>query len=393
MADKVTETRVITAESCPCCGESLGNVRGHKTDRHYVMEMPPITVSVTEYISEEKTCPTCGRKVTAEFPYEAGASQQYGPNLKAFIVLLAETGMVAMGRVVQILEAVSGIPVSCGTVANTIEQCAKNLAEKVKSIKEAVKGAKVGHFDETGMRSQGRLKWLHTASTRLLTYLEIHKKRGKEAMDDIGILNDLKGTAVHDCLSAYWNYGCVHALCNAHLLRELAFIEETTGQGWAKELIGLLLEIKKAVDARRLSQKASLAKAELSKYAKRYSKLVEEGLKENPEQAKPEGRRGRAKQTKARLLLLRLSCRKEEYLRFATDFSIPFDNNQAERDFRMAKVKEKVSGCFRSEKGEKSFATIYSFIQTLKKNKVSVFDELVKVFKGDYSFPFQLVTE
>jgi transposase len=251
----------------------------------------------------------------------------------------------------------------------------------------------VGHFDETGMRSRGVLKWLHTASTGLLTYVQMHSKRGKEAMDDRGILNDFKGIAVHDCFFPYWKYGCVHALCNAHLLREITFIDETTGQRWAKEMIGLLLEIKKAVETRRMSKKTSLPKEELSRYIKRYTMLVEEGLKENPKQAKGEGKRGRAKQTKARLLLIRLLSRKEEYLRFAHDFSTPFDNNQAEREIRMAKVKEKVSGCFRSEKGEKSCTRIYSFIQTLKKNKVSVFGELVKVFKGNYSFPFQLVTE
>ena len=121
--------------------------------------------------------------------------------------------------------------------------------------------------------------------------------------------------------------------------------------------------------------------------------ILEEGLKISPEQPKPQGQRGRAKQTKARLLLIRLQEHRDEYLRFAVDFATPFDNNQAERDIRMAKVKQKVSGCFRSDKGEKSFATIYSFIQTLKKNRVTVFDELVKVFKGDYSFPFQLATE
>ena len=212
-------------------------------------------------------------------------------------------------------------------------------------------------------------------------------------MDDIGILADFKGTAVHDCLPSYWNYPCAHSLCNAHLLRELAFIEETTGQRWAKEMAELLLEIKKAVDGRRLCKKAFLPKVELSKYTKRYNKLVEEGLNENPERPRVAGRRGQAKQGKARGLLIRLREHKEEYLRFAVDFATPFDNNQAERDFRMAKVKQKVSGCFRSEKGEKSFAVIYSFIQTLKKNGASVFDELVKVFKGDYSFPFQLVTE
>ena len=235
--------------------------------------------------------------------------------------------------------------------------------------------------------------WLHTASTGTLTYLEIHKKRGTEAMDEIGILKDFKGTAVHDCLSSYWNYHCVHALCNTHLLRELAFIDERTGQSWAQEMIELLLEMKGAVDLRRMSNKAFLPKGELSKYIQRYTKIVEAGLIENPEQLKPEGRPGRAKQTKARLLLLRLHKRKEEYLRFANDFDCPFGNNQAERDFRMAKVKQKVSGCFRSDKGGKNFATIYSFIQTLKKNGVPVFGELVKVFKGDYSFPFQLRTE
>ena len=278
-------------------------------------------------------------------------------------------------------------------MANTIEKCAQRLEEPLKSIKETVKGAKVGYFDETGMRSQGGLKWLHTASTGRLAYLQMKEKRGKEAMDDIGVLNDFKGTAVHDCFSSYWNYECIHALCNAHLLRELTFIEETTGQRWAKEMIELLLEIKNAVEMRRMGEKTFLPKGEMSKYIKRYTKLVEAGLKENPEQCKPSGRRGRAKQTKARLLVLRLDERKDEYLRFATDFNCAFDNNQAERDIRMAKVKQKVSGCFRSDKGGKSFSTIYSFIQTLKKNGVSVYGELVKIFKGDYSFPFQLVSE
>jgi transposase len=194
MADKVTETKVVTPENCPCCGKSLGNVRSRKTHRHYVTEIPPVTANVTEYISEEKQCPGCGTVTQAEFPYEAKSAQQYGPNLKAIIVLLAETGMVAMNRVVQILEAVTGIRVSEGTVANVIEQCGKNLEGPVGSIKEAVKRAKVGHFDETGMRSGGTLRWLHTVSTRLMTFLQMHHKRGKEAMDDIGILPDFKGS-------------------------------------------------------------------------------------------------------------------------------------------------------------------------------------------------------
>jgi len=291
------------------------------------------------------------------------------------------------------VEAISGIAISNGTVANTIERCARNLEKPVKHIKDTVKGAKVGYFDETGMRSEGGLKWLHTASTGQLTYLEMNKKRGKEAMDEIGILNDFKGIAVHDCFASYRKYACVHALCNAHLIRELIFIEETTGQRWANEMIELLVEIKNSVGMRRIGKKSFLPKRELSKYIRRYNLLVEEGLSKNPEQSKPEGRRGKAKQSKARLLLLRLHEHKDEYLRFTVDLNCSFDNNQAERDIRMAKAKQKVSGCFRSDKGGKGFATICSFIQTLKKNRVSVFGELVKVFKGEYSFPFQLVTE
>ena len=136
MADMATETRVITPETCLCCGKDLGNVPGRKTGTHYVMETPPVTATVTEYINEEKICPTCGKRVSVEYPPEAAATQQYGPNLKAFIVLLSETGMVAMNRVVQILEAVTGMHISSGTVANTIEECAKNLEEPVKSICE-----------------------------------------------------------------------------------------------------------------------------------------------------------------------------------------------------------------------------------------------------------------
>jgi transposase len=327
------------------------------------------------------------------FPEEAGASQQYGPNLKALIVLLSESGMVAMKRVAEILEAILGIRLSEGTIANTLKACAARLEAPVQAIKEAIKGAKAGHFDETGMRSEGKLKWLHTASTRLLTYLEMKAKRGKEAMNEIGILNDFKGIAMHDALASYWNYTCCHALCNAHLLRELDFLDETTGQEWPNEMILLLLEIKQAVDDRRRAKETFLPKAVLQKFTHRYDCLVQEGLSINPEQVKRRGSRGRVKQTKARLLLLRLKDHKEEYLRFAINFSAPFDNNQAERDFRMAKVKQKVSGCFRSENGGNSFAVIYSFIQTIKKHCFSVFDQLVKVFKGDYSFPFQLATE
>jgi transposase len=393
MADKVTETKVITPEVCPCCGKDLGGVAGRKKETRYVMEIPRVRPTVTAIVAEEKICPECGQRTVVEFPAEAGGSQQYGPNLKALIVLLSESGMVAMKRVSEILEAILGMKLSEGTIANTLSECAAKLRKPVWELKDAIKEAKVAHFDETGMRSEGKLKWLHTASTGLLTYLELKRKRGKEAMDEIGVLSDFKGLAMHDALASYWNYSCKHALCNAHLLRELDYLDENTGQEWPKEMMLLLLEIKRTVDDRREAGETLLPEAVLQKFANRYDCLVKDGLSLNPEQTERTGRRGRIKQTKTRLLLLRLKEHKDEYLRFATDFRAPFDNNQAERDFRMAKVKQKVSGCFRSENGGKNFATIFSFIQTIKKNGFTVFDELVNVFKGNYYFPFQLATE
>jgi transposase len=185
-------------------------------------------------------------------------------------------------------------------------------------------------------------------------------------------------------------YECAHALCNAHVLRELIGVIEQTGQGWARRMIELLLEMKEEVEKYRGKGKEELSVYFGNKFSIAYDELVREGLKENPEAKKEAGKRGKAKQSKARLLAERLFLCKEEYLRFTNDFRIPFDNNQAERDFRISKVKQKVSGCFRSDSGAEAVAAIESFIQTGHKHHVNIGEELVKVFQGPYSFPFNL---
>jgi transposase len=306
--------------------------------------------------------------------------------------MLAEYGMVGFRRIQALLGSIFGVRISEGTIAGTVAECGKRLVGAVGAIKGAVLCARVVHFDETGMRNRGLLWWLHTASTKMYTYLTIHRKRGKEGMDSGGILPGFTGIGVHDCWAAYWVYGCTHALCNAHVLRELTGVLEGTGQEWANRMIGLLLEMKEAVEKYREKDEERLSAYLGRKFSERYDALVREGKEQNPRVEKEAGKRGKGKQSKERLLLERLEEYKGAYLRFAWDFRVPFDNNQAERDFRIAKVKQKVSGCFRSDSGAEAFAAIQSFIQTIHKHHLSIWEELVKVFQGPYSFPFDLIS-
>jgi transposase len=391
LSGDIKETIRLEPESCPCCGHGLGEVTGKKVETRYVHEIPRVAVETTVYESHEKTCPCCGTVSRGELPEAVRSTQQYGPNLKAYLVLLAEYGMVGFRRIRGILGSIFGLRISEGTIARVVVECGERLGGPVEKIKGAVLRAKVVHFDETGMRNDGVLWWLHTASTKLLTYLTIHRRRGKEGMDAGGILPEFEGIAVHDCWAAYWVYECVHALCNAHVLRELIGVVEGTGQGWAEGMIRLLLEIKEAVGRYRERGEEKVSGYLGRRYAERYDELVREGMGENPRVEKEAGKRGRAKQSKERLLVERLEEHKEEYLRFSRDFRVPFDNNQAERDFRIEKVKQKVSGCFRSDGGAEAFAVIQSFIQTVHKHDVSIWEELVKVFQGPYSFPFDLM--
>jgi transposase len=218
-----------------------------------------IKIETTRYDAYEVQCPCCGTVNCGTFPETVSGTQQYGPRLRAFMVMLMQYGMLSMNRLKIIMKSIFNVNVSEGTIAATVVNCAKKLEEPVKAIKEAVKKSKVAHFDETGMRNQGVLWWPRTASTALFTYLMIHKKRGNEAMDEMGILPDFTGVAVHDCLSSYWTYMCLHALCNAHLLRELIGIFENTKQEWPLKMLELLLEMKEAVEKYRQSDMYGLS--------------------------------------------------------------------------------------------------------------------------------------
>jgi len=275
-----------------------------------------------------------------------------------------------------VLAEVFGCPVSEATLERAVADCHARLAVTEAAIKQGVIDAAVAHFDETGVNINGTTSWLHVASTPRLTFYAVHQKRGKEALDAIGVAPQFRGRAVHDGLTSYGQYTqCAHALCNAHHLRELTFALEQLGQGWAKDLGDLLREIKQAVDDAQSQGRAALSAEVQQKFAWRYDGSLDEGVRMNPPSL-PTGKRGRPKRGKAGSLVDRLREHKEETLAFMADFTVPFDNNQAERDIRMTKVREKISGCFRTPTGAARFCRIRGYISTLRKQGMPLLSAL-----------------
>ena len=304
--------------------------------------------------------------------------------VKAAAVYLKNYQYLPYERTCELLEDLFGCPMSEGTLANFISQCNDRVEEPLDQIKELIEQALVAHFDETGSRVEGKLRWLHSASTSTATYYDIHRKRGSEAFDTIGILPDFMGRAIHDFWKPYFGYSCLHGLCNAHHLRELLFVHEQYQQDWADLMIDCLLDIKDAVDQAKPSTD-HLPERQIRAFEARYQKILDEGYAQNPlppQPAKAKKKRGRPKKTKPRNLLERLDHHRNQAPAFIYDFNVPFDNNLAERDLRMMKVQQKISGTFRTEQGAKAFCRIRSYISTARKNALGAMDALARLFSG-----------
>jgi transposase len=387
LVDDPDEIEVHAPAHCKACGQSLEHIPAVRRERRQVRDIPPVKARVVEHQVETKCCPGCGAETTGEFPEGVEAPVQYGPGVATVAVYLNQEQLLPLERSCEVLADLFGCPISEGTLVKAVEECHKQLAETEAAIKRGIEGARVAHFDETGVNIGGKTRWLHAASTASLTYYATHQKRGREALDEIGVLAKFRGRAVHDGLTSYWQYGqCEHALCNAHHLRELTFVAEELGQAWAKDLKELLLEIKHAVEAVRSQGLDGLSAAVKREFEARYDAALEEGRKMNPPPA-PTGKRGRPKRGKAGSLVERLREHKGATLAFMEDVAVPFDNNQVERDIRMTKVREKVSGCFRTTVGAKRFCRIRGYISTLRKQGMPIRSALGKAIAGKPPLP------
>jgi transposase len=375
---------------CVHCHTSLKKEKVVRIERRQVFDLPKVCLEVTEHQAEVKMCPKCQQPTTGKFPLEVSQPTQYGKKIKSQMAYFHEYQLLPLKRTQETFKDLYNQSVGEGTI---VSAC-KELALKVKPANEAIKkhltyNELVECFDETGMRIKGALHWLHVACTRLLTYYEVHKKRGRKAMDAIGILPNFTGRAIHDGLKAYFQYPQLrHGLCNAHHSRELDFLEEYHPQKWVIELSDLIMEIKAAVDTAKKKSKTKLSPKTLANFSAQYGALLKQGFKKNPP-PKVEGpvRRGRPKQGVAKNLLDRLLDHKEAVLAFMYDFNVPFDNNQAERDVRMMKVKQKISGCFRSDHGSETFCAIRAYISTARKNDQPVLDVLHAAFENHPFIP------
>jgi transposase len=352
--------------------------------RRQVVDLPPLRLVVTEHQALTLACPHCQQPTTAAFPPTVDQPVRYGPRLLGLGLYLRHYQLLPYQRIVELFTDLFGRGPTAGTLHTASLAGAAALAPVEMALKTALGQAAVAHADETSCVVAGRRQWIHVVCTPTLTHYGRHEKRGQAATEAIGILPGFGGRLIHDAWAPYWHYGCQHGLCNAHLLRELTAVAEQPDQAWATGLLELLRELQRHVAQGRAAGQTASAPVERDQFVVRYRALLADGYAANPPpvRAADGPRRGRLKQSPARNLLDRLTAREAEVLAFLHDWTVPFDNNQAERDLRMIKVQQKISGTFRDPAGADAFCRLRGYISTLRKQGRYVLTALTETLAG-----------
>lgn len=369
--DKAIECKV---EGKCGCGRELAGLPAINIEKRQVVDLLEKLFEVVEYNVEVKQC-ACGQLHKAPLGYQNRV--QYGERLKSFLVYLNVHQQIPFERIQEFARDIVGLnSISDGLIQSSVQQCSANMDKPIEQIKQALLESEVLHADETGVRCEKKTNWLHSLSTTLFTLYFFHPKRGNEAMDAMGILPFFKRILVHDRWASYYKYSCIHALCNSHLLRELKFMHEEMNRRWGEKIKILL-------------QRANAGKKEekitphfQTRIRNQIKDIVHKALKKEPKEKYQPGKRGKKPKGKAICLLEVFRDRLDEVLLFLYKEDVPFDNNQAERDIRMMKLKQKISGCFRSRNGVETFCRIRSYISTLKKQNKNVWNALTLAIQG-----------
>lgn len=371
-------------ERCSDCQQSLEGVAGRVKERRQVHDLPEIRLLVREHQVEEVCCPACQQVSAGHFPAGVEVPAQYGPHVQALAVYLYQAQLVPMARTCELLEEVCHCHLSEGTLMNWVQQVSARVGPLVAKIADWVSQCRLQHADETGVRVGGKLHWLHVNSTRWLTHLAWHPKRGKPALETIGIWPRFRGRAMRDRWSSYDTYPCQHSICGAHLLRDCTYVCEQEHQDWAAEMHELLLDMHAAAQEWRQRGARWVPAYERDEWVARYFEILASGFAAQPPPAREvvPKRRGRQKQSAAKNLLDDLLRRADQVLAFLDDLRIPFTNNQAEQDLRMVKVQQKIAGTFRSDVGATAFCRIRSYLSTMRKQGHTMLTALAAVFAG-----------
>ena len=369
---------------CGGCGKSLKRAEVTGVERRQVIDIPPVKAEVTEHRLLTLKC-SCGGETKAVAPDGAPAPVQYGPRIMGVGIYLWHGQFLSRDRACQALSEMFGCAPAPGALASAVRKAAGFLAPALAAITRHLAAAEVAHFDETGFRTAGRLAWVHSASSGKFALFTVHAKRGKEGMDAAGVLPAFAGIAVHDAWAPYDSYDAVegHALCGAHVLRELTAVTETgtdLDRTWAQQAIDALLALNEAAEAARQSGKAAISEDLRGRHEDWYRQAAETGIVLNA------ARNGKLQQ-KRHALAVRMKTREDDYLRFARDLRIPFTNNPAEQAIRMCKLRIKISGCMRSMTGAEEFCAIRSYLATAARHGIGALEALTSAFQGQPWIP------